>query len=242
MPKVNLSSIERLMIAAIYTLGKSAVDDAYSAINTDSTADDDNRHRMALRWFRGEKVQAYYKELQSIHNDPMVTAVEDSEDEPLTRTYLLKELRKSLKLTNDPKDRAAITMKLADLSGLKAPKDDEQKEHRTYFIPNAAKCKVCLIMGFFKEMKENGSLSDDDFDAIAQRGILSMLRDARQRQAEARQRINTGVSSFDGEHYKENVAEIFKNLLTNEDVADITDYFHRIKEGSSNSKPYWREV
>ena len=101
MPKVNLSNIERLMIAAVYTLGKSAVDDAYSAINPESKSDADTKHRMALRWLRGEKVQSYFKELQSIHNDPMTTADEDSEDEPLTRTYLLKELRKSLKLTND---------------------------------------------------------------------------------------------------------------------------------------------
>lgn len=241
MPKVNLSTIERLMIAAVYTLGKSAVDDAYSAINTDSTADDETRHRMALRWFRGEKVQAYYKELQAIHQDPTTTPVEDTEDEPLTRSFLLRELRTALRLSNDPKDRAAITMKLADLSGLKAPKE-EIKEARTFFIPYKGHCKTCMIMGFFKELHDNKILPDDDFDAISQRGIDSMLKSARQQQKEARARINAGISAYEDEHNKENVAEIFKNLLSYEDVADISDYFRRIKEGSSNSRPYWKEV
>lgn len=241
MPKVNLSTIERLMIAAVCTLGKSAIDDAYSAINTDSTADDETRHRMALRWFRGEKVQTYYKELQTIHQDPMTTPDEDTEDEPLTRSYLLRELRKSLKLTNDPKDRAAITMKLADLSGLKAPKE-EVKEMRHYFIPYTGHCKTCMIMGIFKELHDNKKISDDDFDAIAQRGIVSMLKSARQRQAEARARINAGVSAYESEKNKEDVAMIFRNLLSHEDVADISDYFRRTKEGCSTSKPYWKEV
>lgn len=241
MPKVNLSTIERLMIAAVYTLGKSAVDDAYSAVNTGSTADDETRHRMALRWFRGEKVQSYYKELQAIHQDPMTTPDEDTEDEPLTRSYLLRELRNALKLSNDPKDRAAITMKLADLSGLKAPKE-EVKEERRYYVPYTGQCKICMIMGFFRELKENETLSNEDFDAISRRGVVSMLKSARHLQAEARARINAGVSSYENEQNKENVAEIFKNLLTYEDVADISDYFRRIKEGRSNSKPYWKEV
>lgn len=238
MPKVNLSTIERLMIAAVYTLGKSAIDDAYSAINTESTADENTRHRMALRWFRGEKVQTYYKELQAIHKDPMTTPDEDTEDEPLTRSYLLRELRNALKLTGDPKDRAAIVMKLSDLSGLKAPRE-ETKELRRFYLPFKSHCATCEIMGFFRELQNKGRMSDECFDEIAKRGVCSMLRAARKRQEDARERVNAGVSSYEMENCKDNVAEIFANILTPQDVADISDYFRRMRE-ESTTKPYWR--
>ena len=151
MPKMNLSTTERLMVAAIFTLGKSSVDDCYSVINPESDADDFNKHRMALRWFRGEMVQSYFRELQSIHADP-ITACDDGEtDEPLTKGMLIKEMRKSLKQVKDPESRGKLIMKLADLANLKKEEEEKNAPPRNYFLPWVSDCRHCHLMVRFRD-------------------------------------------------------------------------------------------
>ena len=143
---MSLSTTERMMVAAVFTLGKSAIDEAYNIINPESGADEFNKHRMALRWFRGEKVQAFFNELRSIHADPMAASEDEGTDEPLTKSMLIKEMRKSLKLVQDPESRSKLVMRLADLANLKREEDERKTPPRCYFIPWVSDCRHCVLM------------------------------------------------------------------------------------------------
>ncbi len=155
MPKINLSDVERLMVAAILTLGKSAIDKAYNVINPNSAAEEGNRHRMALRWFRSDNVKAYYHELLTISRETMTLIdKEDVDDEPLTKGMLIREMRKALKMVSDPESRSKLVMRLADLANLKKEDEERQREMRTYFVPYVSDCNSCALMKEFKKLQQ----------------------------------------------------------------------------------------
>ena len=119
--------------------------------------------------------------------------------------------------------------------------EEGEREARTFFIPYSSKCKGCKVMGLFRSLKDSDSIDDDTFDAIANKSIDKELRASRQRQAAARARINTGTPEPCDDTHSDEVAKIFENVLSWEDVLDIYDYFRRVKKGSSESVPYWKK-
>ena len=158
MPKVNLSDTERICIAAVLTLGKETLDVAYRLINSDSKSNDEVFHKQALRWWNLPNVKAFANDLRSIRMQAANSEIEleDDADTPITRSFLIKELRLALKATNDPSDRASIAMKLADLSGLKGKQDDDNKdnEQRVFYLPWRSKCKSCKLMQVYMQAME----------------------------------------------------------------------------------------
>ena len=81
--------------------------------------------------------------------------METEEDEPLTKAFLVKELRLALKATTDPSDRASIAMKLSDLAGLKG-KDSEGKEQeqRRFYLPFISHCRSCKLVKLLRDISE----------------------------------------------------------------------------------------
>ena len=96
-------------------------------------------------------------------------------------------------------------------------------------------------MGVFMSMREAGEIDNETFDALASRGVENQMKAARNRQALARKRTNEGTATPDDRHHLEDVARIFKQLLTWEDVLDIFDYFSRMQKGKSDSVPHWKK-
>lgn len=152
MPKAKLNDRERIAIAAVVTLGKSAIDDAYRIVNTRTDSDDFTIHRMALRWWRGDMVQQYFNELQALHAHTMSVSQKDDphpEEPPLTREMLIHEMRKSMKQVNDPESRSKLVMRLADLADLKKPEEQEKADQRRFFIAFKSDCRRCRLMDMF---------------------------------------------------------------------------------------------
>lgn len=89
---------------------------------------------MALRWLRGEMQQAYIKEMREKQRGMVQEAAEGVD---LTnKDNLLRALQNEYRSSTDPKDRAAILGRIADISRM--DKREEEKEVRPlvhYFIP-----------------------------------------------------------------------------------------------------------
>ncbi len=151
MPKIALNDTERVAGAALFLLGEGALDTIYGVVNPGSKATPEAFHRQALRWRRGEQMQAYLEELASIHNNP-VTSIDPKDEAPLTKGYLIRELRNALTNVKDAEARSKIVMRLADLANLKKEEDEEtKKDQRTYFLPWISRCKDCMLMKIFQE-------------------------------------------------------------------------------------------
>ena len=153
MPKVEISIKERLAVAAICTLGTSSLDDAYRLVNTKTQTDSATLHRMALRWFKNEKVKNLYNELLP----KTETSAQQEDSAPLTRDYLISELRQALRNTKDPDKRAGIVMKLADLSNLKKGDVIETTDQRTYFLPWQSNCRTCALIKLYQDVKKRNA-------------------------------------------------------------------------------------
>ncbi len=162
MPKIKLNDTERVCGAALFLLGESALDTIYKVVNPGSKATPEAFHRQALRWRRGEQMQTYLEELASIHQDP-ITNNDPKDEAPLTKGYLIRELRNSLTNVKDAEARSKIVMRLADLANLKKEEDEAKKENRTYFLPWVSHCKTCKLMKIYQdELRKRKESNQDD--------------------------------------------------------------------------------
>ncbi len=154
----NLTDLERVCIAALLVIGKDSLDMVFRLLKPNSTVErSEIFHKMALRWWNNPVVKSFANDLRAIHlqRSEDLIEMESEEDEPLTKSFLIKELRLALKATTDPGDRASIALKLADLTGLKG-KDTEsrEKEQRRFYLPFVSHCRSCKIMQVFKDISQ----------------------------------------------------------------------------------------
>lgn len=139
--KKELTARERVLLAG-YSVTRDA-DTAYMLLRGEDkkTATEHNVHRMALRWVRGNMQQAYLQQLGR-------TLAVDGEGNR-SKEDVVSELNALATKVTDPKERAAILMKLADLQNMKAEPADVKEEEKQihYFIPARypRSCKECLL-------------------------------------------------------------------------------------------------
>ena len=156
MPKNALSDIDRIALAARITLGPESLDMCYRIVNPTSSTSDEIFHKMALRWWNNPRSKAFRHDILNIRQQAAKDEIdmESDEDSPLTKSFLIKELRAALSATSDPADRASIALKLADLAGLKGKQEEKGEERRRFYLPFVSHCRTCKIMQLFREFQD----------------------------------------------------------------------------------------
>lgn len=141
--KRGLSDLEKFCLCG-YFHTKDA-DMAYRlARGEEVKATDFNLHRMALRWLRSSLAQEYLKALQG-------AALATSEDtDNRSKDDVISELNRLANQVKEPKERATILMKLADLQNMKDEPTEQEKELEQkirYHLPvrYPTSCDDCLI-------------------------------------------------------------------------------------------------
>lgn len=141
--KAGLTDLEKFCLSG-YFHTKNA-DLAYKLMRGDEAkATDFNLHRMALRWLRNPLAQDYLKALQG-------AALASSEDTTnRSKDDVISELNTLANQVKEPKERAAILMKLADLQNMKDEPTEQEKEQEqkvNYYLPAhyPTSCKDCLL-------------------------------------------------------------------------------------------------
>lgn len=117
-------------------------------------ASDNSLHRMALRWVRSSQAQDYLKEISATGFQSMSEQQETNRD----KTDIVHELNILANQTHEPKLRAEILMRLADLQRMKdEPTEQEDTPKIHYHLPlrYPTSCKDCLLhLNGVKSIKE----------------------------------------------------------------------------------------
>lgn len=161
--KQGLTDLEKFCLSG-YFHTKNA-DLAYKLMRgEDIKAEEHNVHRMALRWLRTPLAQDYLKALQG-------AALASSEDTTnRSKNDVISELNTLANQVKEPKERATILMKLADLQNMKDEPTEQEKEQEQkifYHLPvhYPTSCEGCLL-------KLNGVKSIQEAQERAARGEL----------------------------------------------------------------------
>lgn len=142
--KQNLTPIEKFCLAG-YHITKDA-DLAWKLSRpNEPTATPENVHRLALRWLRGKEQKKYLESLSATALNEANNSGESIRD----KSDIVKELNALATSTHDPKLRAEILMKVADLERMKDEvSDEEEKEKQIHFyipVSYPRNCGECLL-------------------------------------------------------------------------------------------------
>ena len=236
--KRELSVTDRLALCGVAVMGRDYAMDAYKMSHRIKTENPASLNVMVSRWLNNPKAIEFLNEVKQMYADTLLSNVE--EGEALTEKQLTRIVERGIVTEKDAKKQADMSLKLMAWKK-DSQAEVEEKDKRLFVLPHLSKCSVCKLMGVFMSMRENGEIDNETFDALASRGIENQMKAARNRQALARKRTNEGTATPDDRHHLEDVARIFKQLLTWEDVLDIFDYFSRMLKGGSDSVPHWKK-
>lgn len=236
--KRELSVTDRLALCGVAVMGRDYAMDAYKMSHRIRTENPASLNVMVSRWLNNPKATEFLNEVKQMYADTLLSNVD--EGEALTEKQLTRIVERGIVTEKDAKKQADMSLKL--MAWKKDSQTEfEEKDRRIFVVPHISKCSVCKLMGVFMSMREAGEIDNKTFDALASRGIENQMKDARNRQALARKRTNDGTATPDDRHHLEDVARIFKQLLTWEDVLDIFDYFTRMQKGKSDTVPHWKK-
>lgn len=236
--KRDLSVTDRLALCGVAVMGKDYALEAYKMSHKIKTDNPASLGVMVSRWLNSNKAKEFLNEVKQLYADTLLANVEEGEE--LNEKQLTRIIERGIVSEKDAKKQADMSLKLMAWRKDREA-DKEESERRTYFIPYRSRCKGCKIMGLFREFSDGDIIDNDTLEEIAARGIDKELRTSRQRQAEARARINAGTPKPEDQGDTDIVAEIFSNILSWNDVLDIYDHFKRLRNGSSNAVPYWKK-
>ena len=234
--KRDLSVTDRLALCGVAVMGKDYALQAYKMSHRIKTDNPASLSVMVSRWMNSNKAKGFLNEIKQLYADTLLANADEGEE--LNEGQLIRIIERGIVSEKDPKRQADMSLKLMAWKK-ESQVDSEASSRRSFYIPYKSACRVCEIMGWFKELQMNGSFDKESFEAIATRGIYKLLATTRQKQTEARERINAGNPAPGDEGLSDAVATIFVNILSWEDILDIYDIFQRVRKGSSQSKPHW---
>ena len=236
--KRDLTVIDRLALCGVAVMGKDYALEAYKMSHKIKTDNPASLGVMVSRWLNSNKAKEFLNEVKQLYADTLLANVDEGEE--LSEKQLTRIIERGIVSEKDSKKQADMSLKL--MAWKKDAKEEgEEKENRTYFVPYTSNCKVCKIMGFFRQMNKAGVISESTFETVANMGIRNELDNSRKKQAAARERIIIGKPQSGDDNEADSIGRLFSNLLTWDDVIDIYDYFSRMQAGNSNSKPHWKD-
>jgi hypothetical protein len=159
MSKDSVSAKEKIVACGVLTLGSGdeVLDEAYRLLYPGSQANGDSLHRQARRWWRLPRIKEFRAQRRAIAQ-PQQT---DELDDMKMRSLVISELRKALTQAEKPSDRAQISIKLAEMVGVKGRKEEEEKNRRHFYLPFVSHCRSCPLMQAALELrrrKEEGTI------------------------------------------------------------------------------------
>lgn len=236
--KRDLTVIDRLALCGVAVMGKDYALEAYKMSHKIKTDNPASLGVMVSRWLNSNKAKEFLNEVKQLYADTLLANADEGEE--LSERQLTRIIERGIVSEKDAKKQADMSLKL--MAWRKDAQDEKgENEKRNYFIPYISNCKVCKIMGLFRQLRKSEEITDSTFETIANMGIRNELDNSRKNQAAARERIINGNPQSGDDNEADSIAKLFVNLLTWEDVIDIYDYFSRTQSGNSNSKPHWKD-
>lgn len=124
-------------------------------------------HKMALRWLRSDDVQKYIKERQMII---FKEVSENPEQKNRDKDAILYELNLLATTATDPKQKAEILMKIADLQQMKKEDLKSAEDPVQYYLP--LECNHCPLFIHFNQYRQEigeREVGADEFQSVMER-------------------------------------------------------------------------
>lgn len=150
--KHDLTPQEKVAISGYYITGDLLT--AYTLLRPKSTANKDSLQRQAARWLRQPDCAAYLNDIKAAQARRIRENTDGDTPDLTDRDNLLAELQLQYRTATDPKSKADILNKIADICKMKqaeTPTEDENRVH--YYLP--LRCDICPYNPKNKDKDDN---------------------------------------------------------------------------------------
>ena len=238
MPKIELSTREKICLAGYAVLGKEFLAEAFDMCHNINTTNPGSLAVMRSNWINKTQAKEFVLNIRKQYADSLLENI--GEDTELSEKQLTAIIQRGIVSEKDPKRQADMSLKLMQWRK-DAKAEEPEKERRRYVLPFVSHCRACRLMAAFKAIFDDPDIKADELDKRAKMEQVKMINDSRKAQNAARERILSGKRESGDDKLSDAIGWIFSNLeITIEDCYDIIDLLKRQKEGKSDSVPHWK--
>lgn len=138
--KHDLTAAEKVAIGGYLITGDLLT--AYTLLRPNSKANKDSQQRQAVRWLRQPDCTAYLNDIKAAQERRIRENTDGDTPDLTDRDNLLSELQLQYRTATDPKSKADILNKIADICKMKQAETPTEEENRVhYYLP--MKCGQC---------------------------------------------------------------------------------------------------
>lgn len=226
MPKIDLSTKEKICLAGYAVLGKEFLADAFDMCHSVKTKKAESLAVMRSKWIHKPQAKDFVLNIRKQYADSLLDNI--GEDTELSEKQLIAIIQRGIVSEKDPKRQSDMSLKLMQWrKDAKAELTEEEK--RKYVLPYRAICRVCPLMATFKSVSEGTTVQP-----------AKMIEESRKAQEAARERILSGGKRSGDDKDAEALGWLFSSLgLSDTDCYDILDFLKRQNEGKSISAAHW---
>ena len=146
---LNLSELELICLDA-YLFNSANKIEAYKVCKgITKDIDQSLLQQRATNWINNKSVKAYLTKNRRIVIDSGSESIDHNDDDMLSKTAIISEITKLINVTNDPKLKADLLIKLSTLQGFNKEQPKQESETIRYYLPQ--RCESCDFKRSFTE-------------------------------------------------------------------------------------------
>ena len=237
MPKIDLSTKEKVCLAGLAVLGNDYLADAFDMCHNVKTTNPGSLSVLRSKWKNSPKVKEFLNGIRKQYADNLLENI--GEESELSEKQLIAIIQRGIVSEKDPKRQADMSLKLMQWRK-DAKAEIAEDDRRKYVLTWRSICRVCPLMATYRAIQSDPTLQGKELDDRIASEPARMIEETRKEQQAARERIISGCERSGDDTNAEGLGRIFVSLgLTLSDCYDILDFLKRQTEGKSESAAHW---
>lgn len=237
MPKIDLSTKEKICLAGYAVLGKEFLADSFDMCHNVNTKKQESLAVMRSKWINSPRAKEFVSGIRKQYADSLLENI--GEGTELSDGQLVAIIQRGIVSEKDPKRQADMSLKLMQWRK-DAKAELTEDERRKYVLAWRSICRACPLMATFRVIQEDPGLQGKEYNERVAAEPARMIEESRKAQEAARSRIVSGCKQSGDDTNSEALGRMFSALgITVSDCYDIADYLKRIEEGGGRSNAHW---
>jgi hypothetical protein len=237
MPKIDLSTKEKICLAGYAVLGKEFLADAFDMSHNVKTKNQESLAVMRSKWIHKPQAKDFILNIRKQYTDNLLENI--GEDTELSEKQLIAIIQRGIVSEKDPKRQSDMSLKLMQWRK-DAKAEQQEEERRKYVLSFRSVCRVCPLMATYRVVCEDPTLQGKEYADRTAKEPARMIEESRKAQEAARKRIISGQKESGDDKCAEALGWMFSELgITDTDCYDILDFLKRQKEGKNDSPAHW---
>lgn len=237
MPKIELSTREKICLAGYAVLGKEFLAEAFDMCHNINTTNPGSLAVMRSNWINKPQAKEFVLNIRKQYADSLLENI--GEDTELSEKQLIAIIQRGIVSEKDPKRQADMSLKLMQWRK-DAKAEIAEDDRRKYVLTWRSICRVCPLMATYRAIQSDPTLQGKELDDRIASEPARMIEETRKEQQAARERIISGCKRSGDDTNAEGLGRFFVSLgLTLSDCYDILDFLKRQTEGKIDSAAHW---